>query len=130
MLVVTTSLPPAPADFDVVVLAASTGGIHALRTVIPALPATFPTPVLVVQHRGSDTPELLTQLLSRRAALPVRTAVGGPLERGVTVLPAGCTADLSPDGRLTPRPAPSGRTADGLLTAAAPPSAPGCWPSS
>jgi len=39
-------------DFSVVVLAASAGGVRALRTVVSGLPTDFPTPVLVVQHRG------------------------------------------------------------------------------
>lgn len=114
-----TSLPTTAPEFGVVVLAASTGGVHALRTVVPALPATFPTPVVVVQHRGPGTPELLTQLLRRPSSLPVRSATVGPLQQGVTVLPAGCTADFGPDGTMTPRPAPTGRTADGVLTSAA-----------
>ncbi|SFP21150.1 two-component system, chemotaxis family, response regulator CheB [Geodermatophilus dictyosporus] len=116
-----TTLPPGDRrpGFSVVVLAASTGGVRALRTVVSRLPADLPVPVLVVQHRSPGTPELLTDLLRAGAALPVRTASTGPLEPGVTVLPAGTTADLGPDGRLTLRDCPTTRTADDLLAGAA-----------
>jgi two-component system chemotaxis response regulator CheB len=103
----------------VVVLAASAGGVRALRTVVSGLPSDFPAPVLVVQHRGSGTPELLADLLRARGNLPVHTATPGALQPGVTVLPAGTTAELRPDGRLSLRPCPTARTADELLTSAA-----------
>src|SRR3712207_208025 len=99
------------AGFSVVVLAASTGGVRALRTVVSGLPAEFPVPVLVVQHRGPGTPELLSGLLSARPALPVSTAAPGPMRPGVAVLPAGTTGDLSEDGRLSLRPCATVRTA-------------------
>ncbi|MGY1742792.1 MULTISPECIES: chemotaxis protein CheB [unclassified Blastococcus] len=110
----------APAGpIDVVVLAASAGGLRALRRIVPALPAGFPAAVLVVQHRRAGAAELLTPLLRSSAALPVRTATDGPLQPGVTVLPAGLSAELSPAGGLTLRPAPPNRTADVALTSAA-----------
>jgi two-component system chemotaxis response regulator CheB len=106
-------------DFSVVVLAASTGGLRALRTVVSRLPADFPVPVVVVQHRGPGHPEMLADLLGARASLPVRTATPGPLHPGVTVLPAGTTADLAADGSLRLRPHPTATTADALLVGAA-----------
>lgn len=45
-----------------VVIGVSTGGPAALDIVLPALPANFPLPVLIVQHM----PELFTQLLAER----------------------------------------------------------------
>jgi two-component system, chemotaxis family, protein-glutamate methylesterase/glutaminase len=103
----------------VVVLAASAGGVRALRTVIPGLPADFPTPVLVVQHRGTGAPEMLSDLLRAVAALPVRTAAPGPLRGGLTVLPAGTTADLTRTGHLSLTPCRTSMTADELLVSAA-----------
>ncbi|MGY1733538.1 chemotaxis protein CheB [Geodermatophilus sp. SYSU D01045] len=115
----TASLPGRRPGFSVVVLAASAGGVRALGTVVSGLPADFPVPVLVVQHRGSGTPDVLADLLRARGDLPVHTATPGALPRGVTVLPAGMTADLQPHGRLSLRPCATARTADELLTGAA-----------
>jgi two-component system chemotaxis response regulator CheB len=105
--------------FSVVVLAASTGGLRALRTVVAGLPADFPVPVLVVQHRGPGHPEMLADLLGIRADVPTRTASAGPLLTGVTVVPAGTTADLGADGSLTLRPHPTATVADAVLVSAA-----------
>jgi two-component system chemotaxis response regulator CheB len=46
-----------------VVVGASWGGLHALTTIVRALPATFAAPVLVVQHRSKDAAGLLAELL-------------------------------------------------------------------
>ncbi len=53
---------PAPLAPSVVVIGVSTGGPAALDVVLPALPATFPLPILIVQHM----PELFTGLLAER----------------------------------------------------------------
>jgi two-component system, chemotaxis family, protein-glutamate methylesterase/glutaminase len=53
---------PIAAPPSVVVVGVSTGGPAALDVVLPALPANFPLPVLVVQHM----PELFTRLLAER----------------------------------------------------------------
>ncbi|MGY1704370.1 chemotaxis protein CheB [Geodermatophilus sp. SYSU D00697] len=105
--------------FDAVVLAASTGGVRALRTVVAGLPPTFPVPVLVVQHRSPGPRDLLTDLLRASAPLPVRTAETGPVQPGVTVLPPGRTADLAGDGSLTVLPSATTEQADRLFAGAA-----------
>jgi two-component system chemotaxis response regulator CheB len=48
----TTSFGPVatPADFDVVAIGASTGGIHALSQFLRAIPSSFQVPILVTQH--------------------------------------------------------------------------------
>lgn len=63
--------------FDIIVVAASLGGVSALRTVIGALPASFPLPVLVCQHLGHRTPGVLDGVLGREARLRVTYAREG-----------------------------------------------------
>lgn len=64
---------PSPgADFDIVAIGASTGGIHALGQLLRALPASFQVPILITQHLPpSFMPYFATQLavLGSRAAL-------------------------------------------------------------
>lgn len=52
-------------------MAASTGGIDALRTVLRALPDSFPAAILLVQHTGSDNGRALCEILAAACALPV-----------------------------------------------------------
>src|SRR5205085_3197560 len=53
-------------SFDhVVVIGASAGGVHALLQIAENLPASFPAPVCIVQHVGSN-PSLLPDLLRYR----------------------------------------------------------------
>jgi two-component system, chemotaxis family, protein-glutamate methylesterase/glutaminase len=67
----------------VLLIGVSTGGPAALDTLLPALPASFPLPVLIVQHM----PELFTRLLAERldshCPLRVSEAVSGqPIRPG------------------------------------------------
>jgi two-component system chemotaxis response regulator CheB len=48
--------------------------LQALETVLGALPAEFPLPVVVVQHRNKDADNTLTYLLRRHTALTVYDA--------------------------------------------------------
>ena len=57
---------------DLVVLGMSWGGLHALSTILQALPRDFPLPLAVVQHRGRDAASLLAELLQDCTRLPVR----------------------------------------------------------
>lgn len=52
-------------------MAASTGGIDALRTVLRALNARLRVPVLMVQHTASDNGQALCELLAAASAIPV-----------------------------------------------------------
>ena len=60
---------PVP-GYRIVVIGASAGGLHALRTVLEALPADFTIPIVVVQHRSRDS-ELLCELLQEATPLRV-----------------------------------------------------------
>lgn len=80
--------------FDIVVVAASFGGVQALRTLLSALPVDFPVPIVLVLHVGAR-PSALAQILQWRSQLTVRWAEQGlrPRPRTVYVAP--------PDRHLT-----------------------------
>lgn len=63
--------------FDVVAVAASAGGVQALSTLVHALPAGFPVPVLVVQHLDPAHETLLADILDRRSPLRAKLAEDG-----------------------------------------------------
>ncbi|MCA1656896.1 MAG: chemotaxis protein CheB [Actinobacteria bacterium] len=106
-------------SFGVVVLVASAGGVGALTTVAAGLPEWFQAPILVVQHRAERAVDLLPKILAARSSLPVGGGVSGPLQRGITVVPAKATVDIDTSGGLSIRDCPSGRPADQVLTAVA-----------
>lgn len=49
----------------------STGGLHALTHLLGALPATYPLPILIVQHRSKDSDERLSALLRVASPIPL-----------------------------------------------------------
>ncbi|WP_035606140.1 chemotaxis protein CheB [Haloferula sp. BvORR071] len=57
-----------------VVIGASVGAIEALTAILPALPATFLLPVLVVVHIPPDRKTILPELFASRCHLPVKEA--------------------------------------------------------
>lgn len=61
---------PGP-GYRVVVVGASAGGLHALRTLVAGLPADFELPVIVVQHRAKES-ELLCELLQECSPMQVQ----------------------------------------------------------
>jgi two-component system, chemotaxis family, protein-glutamate methylesterase/glutaminase len=63
-----------PPGYRVVVVGASAGGLHALRTLVSGLPADFEVPVVVVQHRAKES-ELLCELLQECSHIPVQEVV-------------------------------------------------------
>ena len=60
--------------YDLVVMGTSTGGLHALTRLLSDLPASFPLPIAIVQHRSRDSDERLSLLLSGASLLPVYEA--------------------------------------------------------
>jgi len=60
--------------FDMVVVGASSGGLQAFRELLGALPARFPVPLAVVQHRRADSGSRLAELLDAATSLEVREA--------------------------------------------------------
>jgi two-component system, chemotaxis family, protein-glutamate methylesterase/glutaminase len=74
-----------PPQFDVVAIGASAGGIEALHAVVTALPASFPVPVLIVQHMDPRQKSLLAGLLGRRCRVRVKQAANEETIEGGTV---------------------------------------------
>ena len=69
--------PPARSQFEIVAIAASAGGLHALLEVLSALPASFGATLAVVQHLDRRHRSLMPEILGRRSALPVHHAADG-----------------------------------------------------
>jgi two-component system, chemotaxis family, protein-glutamate methylesterase/glutaminase len=59
------------AGYGIVVVGTSWGGLAALRTIVQGLPADFPLPVVLVQHRHRSSDALLARLLQERTRMPV-----------------------------------------------------------
>jgi len=64
-------------EIQLTVIGASTGGPEALKTFLSALPADYPTPILVVQHMPEVFTRLLAERLNKRCALHVQEAEEG-----------------------------------------------------
>ena len=75
---------------EVLVIGVSTGGPLALQEVIPALPASLPVPVAVVQHMPPHFTRSLADRLNAQSALEVCEAEDGmPLEAGRVIIARG-----------------------------------------
>ena len=100
------------ASAKLIVIAASTGGPSALRSLILNLPAELAVPVVVVQHLPPSFVVSFARQLDRAAPIDVRLAVSGaPASAGtVWFAPGGAHLGLrrGPDGALLfqPRPGP------------------------
>jgi two-component system chemotaxis response regulator CheB len=91
------------AEFDVVAIAASAGGLTAISKVLAALPADFPASIVVVQHLDPRHRSLMADILSRRTPLKVKQAEEGDLLSPSTVYIASPDHHLlvNPDGTLS-----------------------------
>lgn len=77
---------------DIVAIGTSTGGPRALHEVMSAIPASFPAPILIVQHMPPKFTHSLAQRLDSSSAIDVKEA-----EDGDPVLPG--QAYLAPGGK-------------------------------
>jgi two-component system chemotaxis response regulator CheB len=73
------------ANPTVLVIGVSTGGPAALEALLPALPASFPLPVMIVQHMPELFTKLLAERLDGRCKLAVREAAEGDAVRPGTI---------------------------------------------
>jgi two-component system chemotaxis response regulator CheB len=94
---------PTPGRFEVVAVASSAGGIHGLATLLSALEAELPVPVLVVQHLDPRHRTVIAEVLGRRTEMNVKlaedherivpgTAYIAPPDRHLLVRPGGLLA--------------------------------------
>jgi two-component system, chemotaxis family, protein-glutamate methylesterase/glutaminase len=86
----TPNVPLRSALPAVLLIGASTGGPAALEALLSALPASFPLPVLIVQHMPELFTRLLAERLDSRCQLRVREAASGePVQRGIVYIARG-----------------------------------------
>lgn len=57
--------------YHLIVIGCSLGGLDALRTLLSGLPADFPVPIAIVQHRHKRSDKSLPSILRRSSKLPV-----------------------------------------------------------
>lgn len=98
-----TALLPVTNGFELVVVAASAGGVQALTYLVSQLPPDFAVPVVIVQHVDPRHRSLLVEILGRRAQLGVmHVEEGTRLEAGtVFIAPPGLHVLVNPDGTLS-----------------------------
>ena len=75
-----------PQRCDLVVIGSSTGGPQALQAVLKDLPASFPVPIVVVQHMPPIFTHHLANRLNQECPLTVREAAQGDIVRAGEVL--------------------------------------------
>lgn len=88
--VVERPFKPSGKHYKLVAIGTSTGGPVALQTIITALPANFPLPILLVQHMPAAFTGAFASRLNSLAKIEVREAVDGDvLKPGVAYLAPG-----------------------------------------
>lgn len=98
------TISPFPkADFDVVALAASAGGVTALGTVLMALPPDFPAALLIVLHLNRRHKSLIAEILGRRCNFSVKQAEEGDrlTSTSVYIAPPNKHLLVNPNGSLS-----------------------------
>jgi two-component system chemotaxis response regulator CheB len=70
-------LAPVQHSFPVIAMAASTGGLKALSSILGGLPADFPAAIAIVMHVAPDHKSLLAEILKCRTQLEVTEAHTG-----------------------------------------------------
>jgi two-component system chemotaxis response regulator CheB len=96
-------------SYKAIVMGTSAGGMQALTVILGALPATFPLPIIIVQHMNEQADGFLAEYLNRLSHLRVKEAEDKePLKKGTVYLaPAGyhllVEADLTLGLSVDPR---------------------------
>ena len=80
----------APKRVDIIAIASSTGGPNALAELLPALPASLPVPIVIVQHMPAEFTKSLAERLNSISAITVQEAAAGDrLKPGLALLAPG-----------------------------------------
>ncbi|WP_026244620.1 protein-glutamate methylesterase/protein-glutamine glutaminase [Dasania marina] len=89
-------------DCDVVIIGTSTGGPIALQSVLSSLPASFPKPLILIQHMPAAFTTAFAERLNSFCQITVKEAVDGDrLMPGVALLaPGGKQLIISASGRI------------------------------
>lgn len=90
-----------PPRYDLVAIVASAGGLKAMEAILESLPADFPVPIALVQHRATTMPDTLARVLSRHTELAVKLADDGESLQPGTVYVARPDLHLVVDDRRT-----------------------------
>jgi two-component system chemotaxis response regulator CheB len=88
---------------ELVVIAASAGGIPAIRQVLQALPPSFPAAVVLLLHRAPSSTSVLPRILARGSGIAVHDAAAGErFAAGVAyIAPADRHLQVSPDRQFS-----------------------------
>ena len=73
------------ADFFLIAIASSQGGLKAISEILSVLPADFPAAITIVQHLSAQSPSYMAEILTGRTALRVKSAEDGEQLRPGTV---------------------------------------------
>jgi two-component system, chemotaxis family, protein-glutamate methylesterase/glutaminase len=71
--------------YDAIVIGASAGGLYVMTRILQPLPANFPLPVIVVQHRSKDERSLLEEVLQQKCNVRIKQADEKELIQGGAV---------------------------------------------
>ena len=61
-------------QYEAVVIGVSAGGLKALSEILDGLPANYPLPLIVIQHRSKDERTLLEEVLQAKCAISIKQA--------------------------------------------------------
>lgn len=67
-------MPDINGKYQAIVIGTSAGGLFALSFLLETLPADYPVPVIVVQHRSKDQRDLLEQVLQSKCKVRIKQA--------------------------------------------------------
>nr|WP_321239610.1 chemotaxis-specific protein-glutamate methyltransferase CheB [uncultured Tolumonas sp.] len=91
-----------PSPAKIVVIGASTGGPQALQEILKDLPASFPLPIIIVQHISTGFTDGLARWLSQGCVLPIQVVTENQLLQGghVYIAPEEKHLEITKDKRL------------------------------